>query len=142
MPEENPENGATDATRRFFAALNARDAGGVARMLAPAVVWDVSRWGLGTHVGERAIRVFLEDWMGDDDRYQIEIAELHEVADGVIFVGTLHRLPGARNSPGLRVRSASVFEWSGALVGAATTYQDVEEGRVAALALARSVTPR
>jgi ketosteroid isomerase-like protein len=133
--ESTPPDGVA-STRRFYDALNARDVDAVLSMFDPDLVWDVSRWGLGEHGGHRAIRNFLDDWMGEEVAYRVEVAELDDLGQGVVLVVVVHLLPGTGGSGILPVRSATVFEWAGSTATRITAYRDIDEGRAAARRLA------
>jgi hypothetical protein len=102
----------------------------------PDSVWDISRWGLGTHAGPAAIQAFFEDWIGAFDGYAVEIEELLDLGNGVVFtVGRQRGRPrGSRSS--LELQHAAVFVWAGEVAVRVTNYRDLEEGRAAAERLA------
>jgi ketosteroid isomerase-like protein len=128
----------TERTRQLYGALNRRDFDAVVEMFAPTAVWDVSRWGLGTHTGPRAIRQFLEDWFGKLDDYEVRVEELHDLGNGIGFAVVTQIAQRARSRGALRVRSAPVFIWSEGLISVVTLYPNIEEGRAAAR---RAATP-
>jgi ketosteroid isomerase-like protein len=125
-----------ELTRAAYAALNSRDFDSVSRMFDPAGVWDVSRWGLGTHTGLERIRHFLEDWFGSLDRYQVQVEEVHALGNGVLWL-TVVQIAQPGGSRGLlRVPSAPVFVWAQGKITRVTVYRDVDEARAAAEGLA------
>jgi ketosteroid isomerase-like protein len=131
-----------ERTRRLYTALNLRDFDGVMAMFAPTAVWDVSRWGLGTHTGLRAIRQFLEDWFGKLEHYEVHIEELEDLGNGVVFAIVTQFAQQTRRRAALRVRSAPVFMWVEDLVALITLYPSIEEGRMAAARAARPSSQR
>ena len=127
-----------ELTERVYGFLNARDFDSVVGMFGPESVWDVSRWGLGTHAGLQAIRLFLQDWFGSLDEYEVDIEELHDLGNGVVCAVVLQtgHSPGSRGL--LRARSAPVFLWVDGRIAQVTLYPDIEEGRAVADRLAES----
>ena len=126
-------SGSVELTRRVYASLNSRDFDAVVATFAPSAVWDLARWGLGTHSGRKAIRRFLEDWFGSLETYEVQIEEMCDLGSGVVQAVVLqigHR-PGSRGQ--LRVRSAPVYVWEGGMIAQLTLYPDIEAGRAAAL---------
>src|SRR4051794_26551162 len=107
-------------------------------MFAPTAVWDVSRWGLGTHTGLKAIRRFLEAWFGTLEDYEVQIEEMRDLGNGVVFLIVTQLAVQARSRGALRVRSAPVYMWDDERIALITLYPDVEEGRAAA---ARAASP-
>jgi len=120
-----------DLTGEAYAALNRRDFDALLAMFGPASVWDVSRWGLGTHAGLDSIHHLMDDWFGSLDDYEVQIEEMTDLGNGVValVVTQVARLKGGG---AMRVRSAPVFVWSGTTIASVTLYPDIEEGRAAA----------
>ena len=120
-------------TLGVYAALNARDFEAIMGMFGPAAVWDVSRWGLGTHAGLDAIGHFLEDWFGTLDDYEVQVEEIHGLGGGVVqaVVEQIAHRAGVRGV--LVMRSAPVFVWGpDARIAQLTLYRDTEEARARA----------
>jgi ketosteroid isomerase-like protein len=120
-------------TRSVYAALNAGDFETVASMFGETSAWDVSRWGLGTHAGIKAIRRFLDDWFGSLDAYRVEVEEMHDLGGGVVLAIVTQVARQAGSSGLLRVRSAPVYSWVEGRIALVTLYPDIDEGRAAAL---------
>jgi ketosteroid isomerase-like protein len=127
-----------ERTRRLYTALNLRDFDVVMAMFAPTAVWDVSRWGLGTHSGLKAIRQFLEDWFGKLEHYEVHVEELEDLGNGVVFAVVTQLAQQTRRRAALRVRSAPVYMWVDERIALITVYPGIEEGRAAA---ARAASP-
>ncbi len=127
-----------ELTRRTYALLNDHEFDAVVAMFAPAGVWDVSDWGLGTHQGTRSISGFLKGWFGSMDDYRVEVQEMSDLGAGVISVVVVQMARPAGSRGTLRVQSAPVFEWRDGLIEQVTLYRAVADGREAAAALARS----
>ncbi|MBA3807856.1 MAG: nuclear transport factor 2 family protein [Solirubrobacterales bacterium] len=125
-------------TRAIYASLNSRDFDAVTAMFAPAGVWDVTSWGLGSKSGREAIRHFLTDWFGSLAEYEVRIEELHDLGAGVVLAVVLQvgRRTGSRGE--LQVRSAPVFLWDQDGIAQVTLYRDLEAARLAAQELAEA----
>jgi len=136
MSEESAPAEPVALTRRTYAALNGRDFDTVLGMFDPVAVWDVSRWGLGTHAGLKAIRHFLEDWFGSLERYDVRIEEIHDLGNGVIWLVVLQIAHTAGSRSLIRARSAPVFVWAECRIKRVTVYPDIDEARAAAEDLA------
>ena len=113
-----------------------RDFDGVMRIFGPAAVWDVTRWGLGHHTGRPAIRRFLQDWVGGMEEYTVELDEATDVGGGVVFITAVQRAKPSGSRARLLLRYAIVFVWVDGLLSTIIDYQDIEEGRAAAVAAA------
>ncbi|HMD57138.1 MAG TPA: nuclear transport factor 2 family protein [Solirubrobacteraceae bacterium] len=138
MSEESTTSSPIEQTRRAYRYLNSGDFDALTGMFGASSVWDVSRWGLGVHRGVKGIRTFLDDWFGSLAEYQVEIEEIRDLGNGVVFVvveQTAYR-PASRGP--LRVRSAPVFVWTDNAITQVTVYPNFDEGRAAAGRLAES----
>jgi ketosteroid isomerase-like protein len=122
-----------ELTRRVYGALNRRDFDAVVEMFGPTSVWDVSRWGLGSHTGLRAIRQFLEDWFDSLKQYEVKVEEMHDFGRGVVLVVVTQQADQGGSRGVLRVRSAPVFVWADGTIAQITVFPDIEEGRAAAM---------
>ena len=138
MSEEPTPGSGIELSRRAFAAADDADFDALMSFFGPDSVWDVAPWGLGTHVGSAAIRVFLEGWIGSFDEYRVLVEEMLDLGNGVVFaVATQHARPaGGRRR--LRLRYAPVFVWEGGVAVRVTHYRDIDEGRAAAERLVES----
>jgi ketosteroid isomerase-like protein len=124
-----------ELTVAVYDALNARDFETLVAKFGPDSVWDVSRWGLGTHTGPSGVRKFLHDWFGSLDRYQVRVHDMHHLGNGVVYA-TVVQVGRGGGRGDIRVRSAPVYVWDGDTIDRLTLYPDLEEGRRAALRLA------
>ncbi len=122
-------------TVAVYEALNARDFDALVARFGPSSVWDVSRWGLGTHTGPEAVRKFLHDWFGSLDRYEVHVQDLHHLGNGVVYATVLQIGHGGGHGD-IRMRSAPVYEWDGDTIARLTLYPKLDEGRSAALLVA------
>ncbi len=123
--------GPVELTRGAYDALNRQDFDAVMELFGPASVWDVSRWGLGTHRGRDAIRRFLNDWFGSLDEYEVRVEDLLDVGEGVVSAVVLQTGHGGGRGY-IRLRSAPVYVWLAGQIGRLTVYTEIEEGRAAA----------
>ena len=142
MPQESATHeptatGVLELTRRVYAALNERHFDEVTAMFGANAVWDVSRWGLGVHVGSEAIRRFLGDWFESLEEYEVQVHEMLDLGNGVVYAEVLQvaRRTGSRDH--LHLRSAPVYKWAGGRIARLTLYPDLSEGREAAEQAAR-----
>jgi ketosteroid isomerase-like protein len=139
MREEEPAvPDPVELTHRVYASLNARDFDSVVGMFAPAGVWDVSRWGLGTHAGSEAIGRLLHDWFGNMDQYWVQVEDVDHLGGGVVYVTVVQTARPAGRHSVLRVRSAPVFVWVDGQIRQVTLYPDIDEARRAAERLAKA----
>lgn len=124
-------------TRRIFAALNEGDVAEFIRSLGPDPVFDVSAWGFGVYEGNRAIRRFLEDWMGSFDRYERLPEEIIDMGSGVVFAAAVTRGVPAGGRAEITLPGVSVVVWSGEQIERVNNYRDIEAGRAAAEQIAK-----
>jgi ketosteroid isomerase-like protein len=125
-----------ELTRWAYASLNSRDFDALMDIFGPDSVWDVSRWGLGIHAGTDAIRRFVGDWFETLDAYEVQIEEMLDLGNGVIYAEVLQIARPAGSGYSLRLRSAPVFVWVAGVVARLTIYRDIDEARAAAERLA------
>lgn len=138
MSEEPEPSDPIERTHAVYAALNSRDFEAVVGMFGPPSVWDVSRWGLGAKAGPEAIRQFLEDWFGSLDEYRVEVQEIHDLGEGVVWAVVLQTARRAGSRGLLQMRSAPVFLWVEGKISQVTLYRDIDEARAEAQRLAGS----
>ena len=137
MPAEPTSVSPIELTRGAFASANYADFDAMMSFFGPDSVWDVTRWGLGTHTGPAAIRRFLEGWIGSLDDYHVVVEEIADLGGGVVFaVATQHGQSAGGGH--LRLRYAPVFEWTDGMAVRVTHYRDIEQGRAAAELAARA----
>ncbi len=135
---------ALELTRRAFASANERDYDAMMIFYGAGSVWDVSRWGLGTHTGPAAIRRFFEDWMGSFESYRVEVEAMRDLGEGVVYVVAVQYAHSAGSDGYLQLRYAPVFLWEDGMAVRVTHYRDLVEGRSAGeqLAVARHAEAR
>ncbi|HEY4896459.1 MAG TPA: nuclear transport factor 2 family protein [Solirubrobacteraceae bacterium] len=142
MSEESTTPDLVELTRSFYASLNGRDFDAFMARFGPASVWDVSRWGLGSHAGLDAIRRYLEDWFGNLDEYEMQVDEVHGLGNGIVFAVVAQVTPGVGHRGLLRVRSGAVFVWVESIIARVTLYPKIDEGRAAAVRAADPLAQR
>ena len=132
-----------ERTRASFVTAAARDVDALMRMFRASSVWDVTRWGLGSHTGLSAIRRSLQDWIGVMDEYAVDVEELSDLGNGVILAVAVQRARPAGSRARLHLRYAPGFIWADGWAERVTHYRDVDEARGAAklAARARSASP-
>jgi ketosteroid isomerase-like protein len=121
-----------ERTRSLFAALNEGDIGMFIRSLAPDPVLDALAWGFGVYEGNRAIRRFLEDWMGSFEVYERTAGEVLDLGNGVVFAVAKTRGVPAGGRTEVRLEGVSVVVWTAGGIVRVINYRDVNEARVAA----------
>jgi SnoaL-like domain len=144
MPEESATPDRVGLTRRMFEAP-----GGTAfsqqavvdtftAFFAPDVVWESV--GLGTTFsGLEASREFLGDWMARFGAYEIDIEEIVELGNGVVFVKSGHAGRPIGSPAHVRLPRevlVNVFVWERALITRVVSSGDTPEARAAAERLA------
>jgi len=136
MSDESMLPDLLELTRMAFAAANDGDFDALMRFFGPESVFDVSSWGFGTYRGKRAIRRFLEDWIGSFDRFEREAAEVVDLGNGIIYVAAVTRGVPAGARQQIRLPGASVFVWKAGAIERVTNYRETDEARAAAERLA------
>lgn len=69
-----------ELTRRAYASADGGNFDAMMHFYGPDSVWDLSRWGLGTHIGPVRIRRFLEDWIGSLEDFSEARADAERAA--------------------------------------------------------------
>jgi ketosteroid isomerase-like protein len=142
MEQEGSARDALELTRRAYTALARREFEAVAAMFEPAGVWDMSRWGLGSHGGERAILRFMHDWFGALEHYELPAEEAVATSPDTVLV--IFRLIGRDRGAIERVNmlSAFVFRWRDGRIARVTAYPDLAEARARAAQVQGSAAHR
>jgi len=138
MPEESTTTGLVQLTRCAVEAAANGDYDPVISVLSPDAVWDGTRQGLFVYEGHAAIREFLEEWHGSFDGYSVKVEEDTDLGRGIIFsilVNTGH-LKGSSGE--IKLRYATIGEWTDGLCKRVATYTDIDEARATAERLAKS----
>jgi len=127
-----------ELTRRAFAAADAPDISAVMTFVTFSSVWDATSWGFGVYEGRRAIRQFLEDWIGSFEEFGRVAEEIVDLGDGVVYAVSVTRGRPAGSRGQIELRGAVVCLWEDGELLRATYYRDPGEARVAAEELAAS----
>jgi ketosteroid isomerase-like protein len=118
-----------ELTRRSFAAAGSGDYERMMTFYGRDSVFDMSGWGLGVHIGPRAIRRFFESWIGSFAEFHMELEEVVDLGSGVTFAVAYQdaRSPGTRGH--LRLRHAAITVWENGVALRVTNYRDIEHAR-------------
>src|SRR5438045_2904039 len=103
MPEKSTTSDVVELTRRLVDAGNARDTADTPRsgqdridavmsFFAPDTVFDNTRGG-GFEVfeGRPAVRGFFEDWLGVYDEFELQVQDVRDLGNGVVFSVVVQR---------------------------------------------------
>jgi len=135
MPEMSTTPDRHELVRRSLEAAGLGDVEGAIGVYTPDGVWDMSLLGVGTFVGQSAIRGFFEDWWGAYESFANELREFVEIGPE-ITLAVVEQWGRPRGSSGeVRLLYAAVGVWEDAEVVHATLYTDIDEARVAAARL-------
>jgi ketosteroid isomerase-like protein len=132
MSQQPPSQDPVELTRRAYERLNSGDFDALLGLFGSESMWDVSRWGLGTHVGPEAVGRFLDDWFGSLEDFEVQIEELEDLGGGVVYVVVVQVAHEGSGRGYLQLRSAPVFVWREGRIASLTIYPDADEGRAAA----------
>jgi ketosteroid isomerase-like protein len=137
MTEESTTPDLVELVRQAVEAATHRDFDALMSFYAPDAVWDLSPMGVGTFEGRAAIRGFAEDWLGSYEDFEIELQEVLDLGNGVVFV--VNRLKGrlAGSTGDTQLRQAWVQVWVDAMMVRHMSYLDIDEARAAAERLAQ-----
>ena len=89
MVEESTACDPVALVRRAFDAGNSGDIDAVVAFQAPDSVWDLSDLALGVFEGTAAIRGWLEDWFGAWADLRLDVREIVNLDQGVVFASVL-----------------------------------------------------
>ena len=136
MPEESATPDLVELARQAVAAGSSRELDTLMSFYAPDAVWDLTPMGIGTFEGRAAIRGFAEDWLGSYEDFEIELQEVLDLGNGVVFV--VNRLKGrpVGSTGDTQLRQAWVQVWVDAMMVRQMSYLDIDEARAAAEHLA------
>jgi ketosteroid isomerase-like protein len=137
MSEESTTPDLVELVRRTFEAFSGEDLDAVTSVFAADAEWKSV--GLGTSFqGIPAIRGFLADWRGRYEDYEIELAEVRDLGNGVVLVksrqsGSPLGSPDARLPPEIMLHA---FVWERGVATRIVSSGDTPEARAAAEHLA------
>ncbi len=133
-----PHTSASELTRRSFAAAGSGDFDLMMSFYGRDSVFDMSAWGLGVHTGSRAIRRFFESWIGAFAEFRMDVAEVIDLGDGVVFAVADQQARTAGSRGWLRIRHAAIAVWEDGVAVRVTNYKDIDRARELAQTIARS----
>jgi ketosteroid isomerase-like protein len=126
MSKEATPPDPVELTHRGYASLNRRDLDAFVGLLARSCVYDLSRFDLGTHRGPEAIRGFYEEWIGPLYEYGVEVDDIKDLGNGVIYAFQVgHR--GSSPHLSLELEGGVVGVWEGGKLARMTVYPDSQE---------------
>jgi ketosteroid isomerase-like protein len=125
-----------ELTRQGYEAARRGDLDAAMSLYAPDAVYETERF--GRFEGRVAIRAYFEDWYGSFDEFVVELEEVIDLGNGVVFSAQLMKGRHTSSSADVGTRNASVHSFAHGLVVRSTIYVDVDEGRAAAERLAES----
>jgi len=137
MSEESTTSDLVERTRRSLEAGALGELDAATRFFAREALWEVPA--LGTSLqGLTAIRGFLEDWLRAFEQFEIELPEVLDLGNGVVFaLARTDALPqGGVGSTRLREVFVYVVVWIEGEITRVTVYPDIDEARAAAERLA------
>jgi ketosteroid isomerase-like protein len=139
MSGEPGEADLVERTRRSLEAGAFRDLDAGLRHFGPDAVWEVPQLD-SSFEGAAAIRGFPGDWFAAFKEFEIELEEVLDLGNGVVFVvARSDGLPvGSAGHTRLRELFAYVVVWIGGEITRVTAYGDVDEARTAAKRVAES----
>jgi ketosteroid isomerase-like protein len=136
MSEESTTPDLVELTRQAIESVATRDWDVAMRFYGPESVWDMSHVGLGTYRGVAAIQSVFEDWTAAYEDFEIDVEEVIALSNAITVAVVHHVGRPVGSMARVEIRYASVTEWADSLVGRATSYTDIGEGRTAAERLA------
>jgi ketosteroid isomerase-like protein len=134
MPEESTTPDLVELMGRTFEAANRRDLDALISSFAEDAVFDGRAAG-ALFEGRAAIRGFLEDWFGAYEELEVELEQVRDLGNGVVFAVVIQNGRPAGSAGHLRQREGWVFVWVRGLIARLTT-SDIDEARAAAERLA------
>jgi ketosteroid isomerase-like protein len=85
MPEESMTPDLVELTRQSIEAMNRRNVDAAMNYFADDAVWDASQIGIGRFAGGAAIRSFLNDWLATFGELTVNVPEIVDMGNGVIY---------------------------------------------------------
>jgi ketosteroid isomerase-like protein len=136
MHEESTTHDLMGLSRRLVEAVNRRDVDALMSFFAPEAVWDALGPGDERLRGPTAIRGMLEDWFRPYEDYEVELEELLDLGEGVVFAVAVSNARLLDSRASVQWRQGFVTLYDGALIVRISSHNDTEEALVAAERLA------
>ena len=137
MAEEPGNSDLAELARRFCECLERRDYDAAIKFFDLNPVWDMSEMGMGIFEGRVPVQGLLEDWNGSYDEWEIELENLLDVGNGVVYTVVTERARPTGSTGRVHLRYGAVVVFAETLIAHAKTYPDIEEARAAAERLAQ-----
>ena len=137
MAEEPTTSDLTELARGFCECLERRDYDAALSFFDLNPVWDMSEMGMGIFEGRVPVRGLLEDWNGSYDEWHIDLENLVDVGNGVVYAAVMERARPTGSIGRVQLRYAAVVVFAENLIARARTYPHIDEARAAAERLAR-----
>jgi ketosteroid isomerase-like protein len=102
----------------------------------PDAVWEALGVGDERLRGLTAIRGMLEDWLRPYDDYQIDVEEVVDLGNDVVFSMAVHKARPINSSAFVEWRQGFVVLFGGDLIVRIASYTDIDEARATAERLA------
>jgi ketosteroid isomerase-like protein len=135
ISEEPATPDLVELTRQGFEAAKRGDMDAAMSVFAPDAVCLTERF--GRFEGRVAIRGYFEDWYGAFRDLLVELDEVLDLGNGVVFSAQAVTGRHTSSSTEVGLRNAVVYKFTEGLIVQSATYVDIEEGRAAAERLAR-----
>jgi uncharacterized protein (TIGR02246 family) len=134
-PEESTTSDLVELMDRTFEAANRRDLDALITSFAEDAVFGGRAAG-ALFRGRTPIRGFLEDWFGAYEELEIELEQVRDLGNGVVFAVVIQNGRPVGSAGHLRQREGWVFIWVRGLIAHLET-SDIDEARAAAERLAQ-----
>jgi ketosteroid isomerase-like protein len=136
MPDESSTRDLAERLWRFVDALSRRDVDALMKFFVPDAVWEALGAGDERLRGLTAIRGMLEDWLRPYEDYQLDVEELVDLGNDVVFSVAEHRARPINSSGFVQWRQGFVVLMEDDLIARVSSYRDIDEARAAAERLA------
>jgi ketosteroid isomerase-like protein len=134
MPEESTTPDLVELMRQSVEAFNRGEVDTTMSLFASDAVYVTERF--GRFEGRPAIRGYFEDWLGSFDDFVFELAEVHDLGNGVVFCAQVQTGCLVGSSAEVHLRNAAVHTFVEGLIVRSTTHMDIDEARAVAERLA------
>ena len=135
MSEESTTPDLVERVRVILEAADRADWDAILAFYASDAVWDMPD-GMGTFKGPAAIRVFWEDWWSSYESLDLELHEVLNLGNGIVFAPFRFGGPPKGSAVEVHTEMAIVYEWVQGAVVRAIAYFDIDAARAAAERLA------
>jgi ketosteroid isomerase-like protein len=136
MPRKSSTPDLEELTRRWVDAANRRDVDALMNFFVPEAAWEALGAGDERLQGLTAIRGMLEDWFRPYDDYEMEVEELVDFGDGIVFSVAVNKGRPVNSSAFVRWRQGFIVLMDDELIRHITSYRDIDQARVYAERLA------